>query len=65
MMQQTKLETHESGLNDSNVATGTIDLGVKQRNRFEYFASNSQGSQGSQMRIESNQGPFAARNEAL
>ena len=27
---------------------------VKQRNRYDYFSSNAQGAQGSQMRIESN-----------
>jgi hypothetical protein len=27
---------------------------VKQRNRYDYFSTNAQGAQGSQMKIESN-----------
>ena len=42
---------------DSNASSSpghdVLELGVKQRNRFDYFSSSTQGAQGSQMKIES------------
>jgi len=40
-------------MNQSQNASSTSIGGVKQRNRFDYFVSTAQGSQGSQMKIES------------
>ena len=46
----TRLNSNEDGMGDMDEPS---ELGVKQRNRFDYFSSNAQGAQGSQMRIES------------
>ena len=36
---------------------------MKQRGRFDYFSSNAQGAQGSQMRIQSNQAPASFNDD--
>lgn len=56
------LETIESGLNDSGGQQSAINMGsVGQKKGFEYL----QGAQGSQMKIESNMGPFDAHKDDM
>ena len=40
-------------INEESDEASTVGMGVKQRNRMGYFSSSTQGSQGSQMKIES------------
>ena len=51
---EVRLHSNEDGMGDQD-EPATLDLGIKQRKGFDYFSSNAQGAQGSQMKIESSE----------